>query len=231
MFLKSMLHKPDTQKALVDLLIDTFQNEKIKQQLLVLLKHSIISALGDPKFRAYLGENLLLLLSDKNLQAGVAELLNALLRDDSVNESAQVFIKEMLKSQPLATEATKLGKSVIEGVVNDPDVQKKTGDGLWSALGYTVTPRWLSKKPAEKQQNNKNQTENIGVNNSLLKDPTHDGAKDSLNNEMKDEAVKAQLPDTVVGKNTEELSNSEEPKTDVEHNENKKAVTTNNGDL
>ena len=36
---------------------------------------------------------------------------------------------------------------MARGVISDPVLQEKTGDSLWTAMKYSVTPRWFSTSP------------------------------------------------------------------------------------
>lgn len=139
------MQQPQTQTAFTDLLLKLFNEAVICENLTWLLKKVVNESLKDDDFRENLSSNLKLLLTDKNTKEGLSALLQEILRDHSVMEVTKAFVRDTLRSQMVKDQATELSKTIVEGVVNDPNIQKTAGEAMWSALGYTVTPRWLTK--------------------------------------------------------------------------------------
>ncbi len=109
----------------------------------------------DDAFRANLALQIKYLFEDENTRKGVLDLLKTALNDDRIRENAKEFSQVILASEQVKTQATILGKDVVHDIVSDPEIQKKVGDGLSSAVGYSLTPRWWYSSSQPKVESDK----------------------------------------------------------------------------
>ena len=182
-----MFQRPATQQALISLLLHVLNDPAAHSQLVSSLKKAITASLSDDKFRSQLASNLRQLLRDENTRQGLLELVAYIFRDDSMKRETERFFQEVLASNRVRQEATKLGKDTVKDVFGDKEVQKKTGDAMWSAFTYSVTPRLFS------GGNNGSQkvvtTNSDGISNDRdkvivgAKRPKEDGDVNGLNDE------------------------------------------------
>ena len=138
----------------IQLLINLFNDSVTQRKLTSLLKQLVSRALSDPAFRHNLAVNLKDLFDDKTTRDGVVSLMQHILRDEIVREEAKMFVKDVLSSQQVNQETAKLGKTALKDVIADSHLQKKTGDAMWSAFTYSITPSWFGWKSTSAEDTN-----------------------------------------------------------------------------
>ena len=109
------------------------------------LKHVLSEALQDELFRHTLAMHLRNVLENENSKEGLVYLLQNVLDDERIKTKAKFFTRETIASDTVKLEAASLGKLVVEQIIADSYIQKKAGEGLWQAVGYSITPRWFTK--------------------------------------------------------------------------------------
>lgn len=142
-FLKGLMAAPETRAALLDLLVWALQEESTRQQLVGLLTHEatmratrdlLIWAFSDPATRRQMEGLASWLLSDESFQlVGVRALLRVL--------------NSTLDDKPLRDHAAE----ALSSVVADTGLQQRTGEALWNAVAWSVTPSIL-RSPDGKQE-------------------------------------------------------------------------------
>ncbi|XP_022093033.1 uncharacterized protein LOC110980546 [Acanthaster planci] len=143
-FVVEVLQRAETKQAMNTLVMDVLKDPNTKAQLTATVKQVIVTALNDEDSQAYIKSVLSTILSDKETRRAVVNLLGYVFREREVKEQTAAFFQEVLKSETVVDQATQLGKQVTNSVISDPVLQEKTGDSLWTALVYSVTPRWFS---------------------------------------------------------------------------------------
>ena len=163
-FIKDIFSQPETVVAVVQLLTHVLNKPSSKDKLVQTLKHVLSESLEDEQFRHTLALHLRYVLENENTRQGLIYLLQGVFDDERIITKAKTFSQETLASEQVKNEATKLGKNVVEQVVADAYIQKKTGEGLWEAMGYSLTPRWFSKNPKNTSSNESAQSRAQGSN-------------------------------------------------------------------
>ncbi|KAA0170142.1 hypothetical protein FNF27_06734 [Cafeteria roenbergensis] len=134
-FLQGLMAAPETRAALLDLLVWALQEESTRQQLVALLSHEatlratrdlLIWAFSDPATRRQMEQLASWLLADESFQlVGVRALLGVL--------------NSTLDDKPLRDHAAE----ALSSVVADTSLQQRTGEALWNAVAWSVTPSIL----------------------------------------------------------------------------------------
>jgi hypothetical protein len=102
-------------------------------------------SLSDEDFRRELAENLSILLQYENVRLSLLSLLHYLLQNEDFIEDVRTFILSVFASETLVSKLADLGKNALEDIVHDAKIQKITGDALWSAFTYSLTPRFFTR--------------------------------------------------------------------------------------
>ncbi len=157
-FLRDIFSQPDTVSAVVDLLKHVLSRPESKENLVVILKHILSESLKDEEFRQTLALHLRYVLENENARQGLVSLLEGVMDDEHMRDKFKTFCQQTLASDVVLNEATQLGRGVVENLVADAAVQQKTGDGLWNAIGYSITPGWFRKQPPEDSTSSATQT-------------------------------------------------------------------------
>ncbi len=155
-------------------------------KLVSTLKKVIVTSLEDDAFRANLALQIRYLFEDENTRKGVLGLLKTALNDDRIRENAMEFSKVILASEQVTAQATILGKDVVHDIVYDPIIQKKVGDGLASAVAYSVTPRWWYSGSDSKSESNKQSVPQQSP-GTVPNTQNTNGEHDSMDNELTSE--------------------------------------------
>ena len=69
-----------------------------------------------------------------------------------VKDFSSKFVEEVVNSQGVIDQASKLGTDIASQVLQDEDIKKQAGDALWSAFKYSVVPKkipYFSSKPQD----------------------------------------------------------------------------------
>ncbi|XP_033637582.1 uncharacterized protein LOC117298429 isoform X1 [Asterias rubens] len=146
-FVTMVLQRSETRRAMNALVMGVLQDPKTKAQLTATIKQVIITALNEEDTKIIMKSMLKIILSDRETIDAVKSLLGNVFGEDEVKNLTASFFKDVLKSEVVVSQATTLGKDVARGVISDPVLQEKTGDSLWTAMKYSVTPRWFSTSP------------------------------------------------------------------------------------
>lgn len=142
--LKRIFSQKEVIDGLSQLLIDVLSNRTVRASLTQTLKHLMTASLQDEAFRASLADSLQWLLQEETTKSSLLGLLAYAFQDEHVQSLAAQFAMEVLNMKVVQEEAIRLGKVTVSGVVADSNVQKQTGDAMWSAFAYSLVPSWLS---------------------------------------------------------------------------------------
>ncbi|XP_038072443.1 uncharacterized protein LOC119740977 isoform X2 [Patiria miniata] len=142
-FVVEVLQRSETKQAMSTLVMDVLHDPNTKAQLTATVQQVIVTALNDKDTQDYIRSMLSVILSDKETRGAITNLLGHVFRDTAVKEQTAVFFRDVLRSESVVDQATQLGKQVTQSVISDPVLQEKTGDSLWSAMVFSVTPRWF----------------------------------------------------------------------------------------
>ena len=108
------------------------------------LKQQLIYLLENQEIRTFLLDNIRLLLLDENTKEACQLLIKNLTDDPETKKLLQTFLKDVISSDTVTSQAISLGKDVTRSVIDDENVQKQTGNALWNATIHAITPRWFS---------------------------------------------------------------------------------------
>ena len=107
------------------------------------------------------------LLQEPTLQEALIALVLKVLNNEDVRSGAQSLAIDVVRSKQVTEAATELGKSLVEDVVQDSMVQKKTGDGLYKAFIHSVTPSLFSRGNKATQELVDNGSTSNGTKNTI----------------------------------------------------------------
>ncbi|CAH1790761.1 unnamed protein product [Owenia fusiformis] len=144
-FLRDIFSRSDTQEGLIDLLLHALNDPKTKQNFVRLLIQVVSQSLNDDVFRQNLVLNINLLLKDDNTRITLLAILKGILADEEVKSQTKDFIVEVLSSDKVKNKASDFAKAVLNDVVKDDIIRKDSGDAMWAAFTYSVTPRIISR--------------------------------------------------------------------------------------
>ncbi len=145
-FVKDIFSQQETVSAVVQLLAHVLKQQESRDNLVAVLKHILSESLKDEQFRQTLALYLRYVLENNDSKEGLVHLIQGVLDDERVKEKFRLFCQETIASEIVKQQATTLGRDVVEQIVADAAIQKKTGDGLWQAISYSLTPRWFGDK-------------------------------------------------------------------------------------
>ena len=174
-FLSDILGHREVKSAAADLVIAVLNDPPTQRQMTAKLKLVVQDALSDPEFRGGLVASLSLVLRDEETKCVLVQLLKQAFSEEEVKVVAKVFAEDIVSSPEVYDAGVRQGKGVAQGVLGDPDTQRKAGEGLRSALAYAVTPNIFSGNRNAKSNgdNNKNpETVNIVISSADLPEST-----------------------------------------------------------
>ncbi|XP_054758200.2 uncharacterized protein LOC129264356 isoform X2 [Lytechinus pictus] len=148
-FIKQVLNSPETRKATTDYISSILEDPQNRRLLASTIKQVLLLAIHDPETTAALKAVVVLILSDPESQKAARGLITAVFKHDDLKAAAALFFADVLQSQAVVKQATKLGKDVTFNIITDPNLKEETGKSFWEAVKYSVTPRWFSGTTSE----------------------------------------------------------------------------------
>nr|XP_054757993.1 uncharacterized protein LOC129264161 [Lytechinus pictus] len=148
-FIKQVLNSPETRKATTDYVSSILEDPQNRRLLASTIKQVLLLAIHDPETTAALKAVVVLILSDPESQKAARGLITAVFKHDDLKAAAALFFADVLQSQAVVKQATKLGKDVTFNIITDPNLKEETGKSFWEAVKYSVTPRWFSGMTSE----------------------------------------------------------------------------------
>ncbi|XP_041468094.1 uncharacterized protein LOC121418347 [Lytechinus variegatus] len=143
-FIKQVLNSPETRKATTDYISSILEDPQNRRLLASTIKQVLLLAIHDPETTAALKAVVVLILSDPESQKAARGLITAVFKHDDLKAAAALFFADVLQSQAVVKQATKLGKDVTFNIITDPNLKEETGKSFWEAVKYSITPRWFS---------------------------------------------------------------------------------------
>lgn len=142
-FLKTVLQQNDVRNTAVSFATSIFDHPETQEKLQEVVKNTLHSILNNKETKDLLLEFIKNLIEDPQTKETCNIFLQSLTKDPDIQKMVSEFFKSVLASPTFQIEAITLGREVTNKVVHDKDIQKQTGDALWSAVKYGVTPHWF----------------------------------------------------------------------------------------
>lgn len=106
-----VLNSPETRKAATDYFSSILEDPQNRQLLASTIKQVLLLAIHDPDTTAALKSVVVLILSDPESQEAARGLITAVFKHEDLKAAAALFFADVLTSQVVITQATKLGKT------------------------------------------------------------------------------------------------------------------------
>lgn len=145
-FIKEVLKNNDVRRTAADFAASILNNPDTQEKIQETTRNTIHSVLNDEETKTMLLNFIKHLVQDQETKDACNQLLLSLTKDPNTQKMIADFFKSVLSSSEFQNEAVSLGRQVTDKLVHDRDIQKETGDALWSAVKYGVTPYWFRKK-------------------------------------------------------------------------------------
>lgn len=142
-FIKGVLLKDDVRETAVAFAASVLNHPETQAKIQEITRNTIHSILNNEETKSMLLNFIKSLIEDQQTKETCHKLLLTLTQDTGIQELLAEFFKSVLASPKFQMEAIILGREVTNKVVHDKDIQKETGDALWSAMKYGVTPYWF----------------------------------------------------------------------------------------
>jgi len=140
-FLTGLAEGEATRKALLDMLIWSLRDPATLRELAVLLTH--------PETMAAARDLLIWLAADPTTRRATEQLITWLVSDEEfkaqISRAGADIIHRTLDDDKVRTHASE----ALAEVFGDDGLQKQTGDALWNAVTWSVTPSILRSKAAD----------------------------------------------------------------------------------
>ena len=144
-FVMDILRMQQVQQSVIDLVQVVIQDHALNEKVNELVVRSLKSLLANEETSRLLKDYIRVLLMDEEITKSCQLLLNNLSNDPYTKEILGEFFKRVIASEPVTNQAIMLGKTVTKDILNDQKIQKDTGDALWNAGWYSITPKWFSR--------------------------------------------------------------------------------------
>lgn len=144
-FVMDILRMQLVQQSMIDLVQVVLQDPAVNEKVNELVVRSLKSLLANEETTRLLKDYIKVLLMDEEITRSCQLLLKNLSNDPYAKEILGEFFKRVIASDPVTNQAIMLGKTVTKDILNDQKIQKDTGDALWNAGWYSITPKWFSR--------------------------------------------------------------------------------------
>ena len=142
-FFKTVLEQNEVRNVAVTFVTNILNHPQTQEKIQEVLKNALHSTLNNKETKALLLEFIKSLIEDPQTKETCNLFLKSLTKDPNIQKMVSEFFKSVLASPTFQMEAITLGREVTNKVVHDKDLQKQTGDALWNAFKYGVTPYWF----------------------------------------------------------------------------------------
>jgi hypothetical protein len=134
-FLDSLATNPSTQSSVAALLISVLQQEATRTELATLLQH--------PETITAIQQLLIMSLDDAAVRRSLEEALSWLLADKAFQQVGMAAVLDVLHETLDNAKLRDHSSEALTAVVSDGRLQRSTGDALWNAVTWSVTPSIL----------------------------------------------------------------------------------------
>ena len=142
-FIKEVLNKDDVRTTAMEFTVSILNHPDTQAKLQEIIRNTIQFVLNNKETKATLLNFIKSLIEDQQTTDACHKFLLSLTEDPKICELMTEFFKTVLASEKFQTEAVMLGREVTNRIVRDKGIQHDTGDALWSAVKYGVTPNWF----------------------------------------------------------------------------------------
>jgi uncharacterized membrane-anchored protein YjiN (DUF445 family) len=142
-FLKTVIQQNEVRNTAVVFAANVLNHPQTQEKLQEVMKKTLYSILNNEETKNVLLEFIKNLIEDPQTKQTCNLFLKSLTKDPDIQKMVSEFFKSVLASPTFQMEAITLGREVTHKVVHDKDIQKQTGDALWTAIKYGVTPYWF----------------------------------------------------------------------------------------
>ena len=142
-FLKAVLQQSDVQNTAVVFATMVLNHPQTQEKLKEVMKNTLHSILNNKETKDLLLQFIKSLIEDAKTKETCNVFMQSLTKDPDIQKMVSEFFKSILASPVFQLEAVMLGREVTNKVVHDKNIQKQTGDALWNAVKYGVTPHWF----------------------------------------------------------------------------------------
>jgi hypothetical protein len=156
-FVTALSGDPGTQQALVQLLLVALRHNDTQQELYRLSQLIVGSVLNNPNTTQQVVELFQRVMADPQTQDSVIVLLQQLMANPTTRVAMNELTTATLQSDDVQQQVNDVAASAIHYTLNDPavfdhatqfvsgvlsekDVQKSSGEHLWNAFTYSITP-------------------------------------------------------------------------------------------
>eukprot|EP00730_Choanoeca_flexa_P006831 TRINITY_DN12229_c5_g2_i2.p1 TRINITY_DN12229_c5_g2~~TRINITY_DN12229_c5_g2_i2.p1 ORF type:complete len:357 (+),score=80.74 TRINITY_DN12229_c5_g2_i2:815-1885(+) len=167
-FLVELFRQPETQQATVNLLVWVMKDPIALRQTQEFAGYIVDWLSKDPQTQANLAQLIIQVLQREDSHKAVVELTRNVLADPTTRMQTAQLVGDLMQYEVVKRESTKLGVytghsvmndvgvqqhavEFVKQVLEDPQLHKTGGNAIWSAVGYSVTPRlfgkWGTTKP------------------------------------------------------------------------------------
>ena len=156
-FVTALSANPGTQQALVQLLLVALRHKDTQQELYRLSQLIVGNVLSNPQTTQQVVQLVQRVLADPNTQANVIVLFSQLLENPTTRVAMASLTTATLKEEYVQQQVNDIAANSVHYTLNDPavfehatqfvsgvlsekDVQKSSGEHLWNAFTYSITP-------------------------------------------------------------------------------------------
>jgi len=145
-FVRSVLNLEDVRNSAVDLTLFVLRDPKTNEKVSELAAATVRDLMSKEETRKLMLGYIKTLILDSSTQSACIEMIKGLLEDPQLKAFMAESLGSLVASAVVTNKAIELGKNVTHQIVIDEEIQKETGDVLWSMIKDTVTPWWLGGK-------------------------------------------------------------------------------------
>lgn len=135
LFASKLVTDPSTQTAVAGLLVGLLQEATTRRQLVTLLQH--------PETIAGLKVLTVALLDDETVRRSLEQTLSWLLDDKAFQGAGMTSLLSVLHKTLDDAQLRDHSSEALTAVVSDGRLQRSTGDAIWNAVTWSVTPSIL----------------------------------------------------------------------------------------
>jgi len=144
-FVMDILQNENVKNSVIQLTKYVIENEETQKQVNRLIIHALNNLLQDETMFNVIKGYIKQLLAEPEINQSCQLLIKGLAEDSYTQELLVVLLKNVVASEKVTNQAIVLGKQVTDNVLSDHKIQKETGNALWNAGWYSVTPSWFLK--------------------------------------------------------------------------------------
>ena len=156
-FVTALSADPGTQQAVVSLLLVALRHDQTQQEVFRLSQNIVTHVLNSPATTSQVVELLRRVLADPATQDQVIVLLQQLMANPTTRDALANLTSSTLETDTVQGQVNDIAAEAVHVVLNDPkvfdhatdwvtgvlsekDVQKSSGEHLWNAFTYSITP-------------------------------------------------------------------------------------------